>query len=69
MKTPIVICLRTHKGCFHGIKREKKRAEKASEKNGFFCSFSFVPRFLMARAKIAKSFSDFGKNITEKYFI
>lgn len=68
MKMPIVISLQKN-DFFDGKKREKKRAEKASDKRIFFCSFSFWGYFLMAGAKMAKPLKNFGINVTKKYFI
>lgn len=54
---------------FDGIKREKKRVEKASDKRIFFCSFSFWGYFLIVVAKMAEPLKNFGINVTKKYFI
>ena len=63
MKMPIVISLQKN-DFFDGRKREKKRAEKASDKR-----ISFWGYFLMAGAKMAKPLKNFGINVTKKYFI
>lgn len=68
MKMPIAISLQKN-DFFDGRKREKKRAEKASDKRIFFCSFSFWGYFLMAGAKMAEPLKNFGINVTKKYFI
>ena len=65
---PIVTFLQKN-DFFDGIKREKKRAEKLSDKRIFFCSFSFWGYFLMAGAKMTEPMKNFGIKVTEKYFI
>lgn len=69
MKMPIVISLRMNEILSKAQKREKKRTEKTSEEQNFFCSFSFFPSFWPAEAKITKPLTDFGINVTENNFI
>ncbi len=54
---------------FDGIKREKKRVEKASDKRIFFLLFFFLGILFDGGCKNDRTFEKFWSNVTKKYFI